>query len=303
MTLDEAINSACDAVGIVPPKRYQIGRWAKTDTMAGKSGKGDGRAMIDDDHVTAWNWQTGEKQTVWLDSDRTPEKRRETAQRIAVREREQRARAAEAAKIAERLVSAATLATHPYLAMKGFPEEKALTIEAAAVRSMAGKYLLTPAGGTAIVVPARNGQRIASVQLIWEDGTKRFLANGEMEGATHRLSAGTITWACEGFASGLTLRTALKGLHRNDCVLCCFSAYNVKIVARSLSGKRFIVTDNDKPLPQYDGLGTGEYWARQGEVPYLMPPILGDDLNDVHQRDGIFAVQRLLVDFLRTTRT
>ncbi|MER9079942.1 hypothetical protein [Mesorhizobium sp. M0895] len=303
MTVDEAITSACDQVGIVPPKVAGFGRWLKTDTMSGKSGKGDGRLIVNDLHVTAWNWQTGEKITVGLKEAFTPSERREISQKIKVENQRKRQRAQAAADKAAAMIARAGPAQHPYLAGKGFPHERALVIGAATVRDIGGdyaSYLLPDGGGErAIVIPARAGARVTSLQLIWEDGTKKFLWGGEMEQASHRIASGAFTWLCEGYATGLSLRSAVKSLHRNDGVLVCFSASNVLAVSRMVKARRAILTDNDKPLPQYGGIGTGEYFAYRAEIPYLMPPLIGDDLNDVHLRDGIYAVQRLVSNFLR----
>ena len=99
----------------------------------------------------------------------------------------------------------------------------------------------------------------------------------------------------------MSLRAALKSLSRPDAVLCCFSASNVAAVARLIQGKCFIAADHDKPMPQFDGLGTGEHWARIAGKPYTMPPEPGD-VNDMHMSAGIFAVQRLITDLIRRAR-
>ncbi|RUW72017.1 hypothetical protein EN858_17595 [Mesorhizobium sp. M4B.F.Ca.ET.215.01.1.1] len=303
-TIDQAISNACDQAGILPPKAMtRFGQWLKTDTLAGKSGKGDGRVIVNELNVTAWNWQTGEKVTVWLKNDVSPVERRKIARDIEAANKKRLQRAKEAAGKAQAMMTKASPSQHPYLSSKGFPHERALVIAADAVKAIGGEYssyLLPDNGGErAILIPARIGSNVSSLQLIWEDGTKKFLAGGEMERACHRVSAGSFTWFCEGYATALSLRAVVKALHRNDCILCCFSAYNVLAVARSTKGRRAILTDNDKPLTQYGGLGTGEYFSRQANIPFLMPPQLGDDLNDVHLREGIFPVQRLVSNFLR----
>ncbi|TIP49659.1 MAG: hypothetical protein E5X77_10140 [Mesorhizobium sp.] len=304
MTVDQAIVSACDRVGIHPPKvTTRFGHWMKTDTLSGKSGKGDGRVIVNDMHVTAWNWQTGEKVTVGLKDELSAVDRRKIARDIEAEKKKKKERAKAAAAKAQAMIAKAVPSQHPYLATKGFQHERGLVVDASVVRHIGGEfgsYLLPEAGGErALLIPARIGSMVSSVQLIWEDGTKKFLAGGEMDLASHRISAGAFTWLCEGYATALSLRTALKGLHRSDCILCCFSAYNVLAVSRSAKKPAAILTDNDKPLIQFGGLGTGEYYARQASIPYLMPPQLGDDLNDVHLREGIFPVQRMVSNFLR----
>lgn len=302
MNLQEAINQACAAVAIAPPRSHREGRWVATDTLAGRSGKGDGRVRVDPDHVTAYNWQTGEKETVWLKDQMTPVERKHAAESRVKNDQEARERAARSAAVAERMMAAASLSTHPYLVAKGFREEQAMVIDAVAVRDIDAAnirekgydYIVPKGARKAIVLPARNGGSITSVQLIWEDGTKKFLFGGEIGGSSHRIASGACTWLCEGFATGLSLRAALKGLKIQATVLCCFSASNIVTVARQVKGRAFAAADNDWPLVHFGGLGTGEHYVRQAELAYGMPPDVGLDFNDMHQRDGIFAVQKAI---------
>lgn len=310
MTLDEALHQACNSVALAPPKGRTMGKWLRTDSL-GKNGKGDGSVMLDEERVTAFNWQTGEKSTVWLKSERTPEDRRRFAERRAVDRKDEVRRTREAALFATAIVGAARMATHPYLAAKGFADEQTLTISADLLRQIAGPtptdYLVPPSGRAAIVVPARTGAAIGSVQLIWEDGTKKFLFGGNMQGAFQRLASGTDTWLCEGYATALSLRLALRGLNRAATILMCFSAANVVRVASAVRGRRYIAADHDAPPKakpeQFGGLGAGEYYARKAGAPYTMPPALGTDFNDMHQDAGIFAVQRHLASFVREAPT
>lgn len=302
MNVSDAIDQACSAVGISPPKGgYRSGQWAKCDTLAGKNGKGDGRIIVDDMRVTAHNWQTGQNATVWMKDEKslTPKDRRIVARQIEQEKAQRRAREERAAKAAARLVSAALPLTHPYLARKGFPAEKVLVLDAPTIRKLVGDYLI--AGEQAIIMPARIDAQISSVQLIWEDGTKKFLSGGAISGSYHRIASGRETWLCEGFATGLSLRMALKALNRSAAVMCCFSASNVAAVAKSVDGKCFIAADHDKPQAQFGGLGTGEHWALSTGRPYVMPPEMGD-INDLHQSAGIFAVQKLVSTFIREAR-
>jgi putative DNA primase/helicase len=300
MNVQEAIDQACATVGIKPPRSYQIGRWAKTDTLSGKNGKGDGRIIVDELKVVGWNHQTGEHLTVWLKDDATPAERKQIAERREKDDQERRQKAARAARIASHLVEVAKQAPHPYFVRKGFPNELGLIVAAADVAAIGGEYLV--AGQSAIVMPARIGSRITSAQLIWEDGTKKFLFGGETGGASHRVATGAETWLCEGYATGLSLRAALKALSRQATILCCFSASNVLSVSRSVQGRCFIAADNDKPLDQFGGRGTGEHYAEASGKPFLMPHRVGTDFNDMHMADGIFAVQRAISTFLRTQR-
>lgn len=301
MTLDAAILEACSSVGIMPPKSQAVGKWLTTDTLDGKHGKGDGRVIVNGKSVTGWNWRTGEKATVWLDGQPTQADRREIAKKIEVESADKRQRAEHAAAIAERMVAAAKRARHPYMAAKGFRDETPLVLPASEVQAIGGDYLVKDGGQVAIVMPARIGSRLSSVQLIWEDGRKKFLAGGEISGACHRFGKGTLTWLCEGYATGLSLRAALQGMKRSDTVLCCFSASNLVAVSRSVKGRCFVAADRDKPMPMFDGLGTGEWFARMTGRSYLIPPAPGD-VNDMHQAEGIFAVQALITKLIREAK-
>lgn len=292
MTVDEAIDRACAEVGILPPRKTAFGKWLNTDTLAGKKGKGDGRVMVDEHRVTAWNWQTSEKSTVWLRDGLSVKEQRAVARDVAKAKEKAAQDAARAAQQATSLLGQARMSTHPYLATKGFRDEVVPIIGAQAVRDIGSSYLV--AGSSAIIVPARRAGAVTSLQLIWEDGTKKFLFGGEVGGSSHRIATGVYTWLCEGFATGLSLRAALRGLKIQATILCCFSASNIAAVARQVRGRAFVAADNDKPLPQFGGIGTGEHYAKQTGLPFAMPPVIQTDFNDMHQAESIFAVQRVL---------
>lgn len=296
MTINDAIGRACAEVGILPPRSYRLGRWSKTDTLSGKNGKGDGRVIVNERSATAYNWQTSQRATVWLDGEMSREQRRALAADIQRSKDKARRDAARAAEIAEKLLALATPAQHQYLVAKGFRDEQALVVGAMAVRDLVGSYVVPPGAAHAILVPARRSGKITSAQLIWEDGTKKFIFGGEIGGASHRIATGTDTWLCEGYATSLSIRAALHGLKVRATILCCFSASNIAAVAPQVRDRCFVAADNDKvPASNpYDGLGTGEHFARVTKLPYGMPPTVETDFNDVHQREGIFAVQRAL---------
>ena len=58
-----------------------------------------------------------------------------------------------------------------------------------------------------------------------------------------------------------------------------------------------IAADHDKPIPDFGGLGTGEFYARRTGRKWAMPPAMGD-WNDLHQSEGLRAVAIHLREFL-----
>lgn len=298
MSIHDAIDRACADVGIARPRETCEGAWVRTDTFSRRNGKGDGSVKVNGDVVFAKNFQTGELAAVRIDNGR-PVDRAEVARSMRRQRDDRRKHAERAAGIAAELCRRAGLGLHRYLAAKGFGSERAMIIGAEDVRAIGGDYLVVEGAQSAVVVPARIGARLTSVQLIWDAGQKRFLAGGEMGGAAHRLARGRDTWLCEGFATGLSLRAVLRSLNRSDGVLCCFSASNLPPVSRTITGRCWIAADCDKPMPQFGGLGTGEHYARAAGRSYAMPAKVGQDLNDLHLEAGIYAVQRLLGEVIR----
>lgn len=298
-SIHEALDRACAEAGITVPRSTVEGRWLYCDTFSGANGRNDGRVMIDGDRVTARNMQTGVDVTVRAGIT-DPAVLKRIAERRQKDDRERLERARRAAWQASQLVLKARAGTHPYLAAKGFAQERALVAPAALVADLG--IPVVEGGQKALVIPARIGDRVTSAQIIWEDGTKKFLFGGEMGSASYRLASGTAMWLCEGYATALSLRAALRAMNRRDGILVCFTAYKLPAVARKVSGKVFIAADNDghKPQERFGGIGTGEHCAREAGRPYAMPPTAGMDFNDMHQAEGLFAVQRVLLATIRS---
>lgn len=293
VTLEQAMHDACAAVGIKPPRRVMPGRWAHTDTLE-RNGKGDGRVLVFDDGQggICWNWQTGEQRrfTTRGDGDTTRAAPRHDPERDRQRERERQ----EIEDACGRIVHCARQDKHPYLATKGFPDELGLVLDDSRPllpRGELGERIaraLPDGDGPLLIVPGRVGRKIATVQFITPEGAKKNILGGVMGGAAHRIATGRETWVCEGIATALTVRAALRLLGRPATVLSAFSASNVAKVAAGLTGA-IIAADHDKPIEQFGGLGTGEHYARQSGCTWAMPPQRGD-WNDMHQREGLRAV-------------
>lgn len=228
------------------------------------------------------NWETGESAN-WH-AERNADRRAvrlTPLPSLAERRAKEAERAAWAAKVAQDRIAAATVELHPYLERKGFPKALGLVLN--------GKLL----------VPARIGGEAVSLQEIAEDGTKKNLPGGRMSGASFSIGNGPREVLCEGYATGLSIKAALAAIHLPARVTCCFSASNLA----ALAGQRrhaVIVADNDKPVVQFDGMGTGEFYARRTGLTWAMPPEVGTDANDLHLASGLPALQRLLLELMQT---
>lgn len=293
MSIHDAMISACRAVGIEAPRKVETGRWCPSPVEGKGRGNTSGRVMINDDGKTgvAWNHSTGLHQRFWVggSSEAPPPVQRDPE---ADRRRAQEQREVEAACL--RIVKACDQTQHPYLARKGFAEEMGLVIadpRPLMPRGSLGEAMaaaLPNGDGPLLVVPGRIGRRLTTVQFITAEGAKKNILSGQMGGAFHRIATGRETWVCEGIATALSVRAALRLLGRSATVLSAFSASNVAKVAEGIRGA-IVAADHDKPVDAFGGLGTGEYYARRSGCAWVMPPCMGD-FNDLHQSEGIRAV-------------
>jgi putative DNA primase/helicase len=292
MTLHDAMAQACAEVGIKPPRRPYPGKWAHTDTHE-KNGKGDGRVLIFDDETggIVFNWQTGVQKRFTVNG--TGEGKTAPRARDPEKERQREAEAREVLDVCERIVKACRQDRHAYLARKGFPDEIGLVIYHPSDHMPERLARALPQGeGPFLIVPGRIDGKLTTVQFITAEGEKKNILGGQMGGAAHRIATGRETWVCEGIATALSVRAALRLLGRSATVLSAFSASNVAKVAKGIPGS-VIAADHDKPLEQLHGLGTGEFYARASERVWVMPPERGD-FNDMHVSAGLRAVAVLL---------
>ncbi|GAA0492374.1 hypothetical protein [Pigmentiphaga daeguensis] len=225
------------------------------------------------------DWAQHEAPVLWFAEGATEVTRAAARRDMAEQQRQEARRRAAAAAKAQEIVRACRADRHPYLERKGFPNEEGLI-------DYDGR----------LVVPMRdvgNYQRVQSLQWIDAVGGKKFLPGGAAKGGVLVLGA-TVgeTWLCEGYATALSVRSALRYLHRPARVAICFSAGNLAHVAGLLPGRRFVVADNDAS-------GTGARAAESTGLPWVMPPTVGHDANDMHLDAGIPALAALLRDLAR----
>jgi len=194
------------------------------------------------------------------------------AARAKAAEAERLRNQADAAQRAVALLARSEQRSHAYLSRKGFPE------------------LLSPcaADGAMLLVPMWKAGRVVNLQRINEAGEKRFLHGGEVSGTAHTIGSQGVAILCEGFATALSVAAAIKASKMRAHTVCCFSADNLVKVAATYKDAR-IVSDNDNLKT-----GTGEKAAKLTGFPYFMPPVDGQDFNDLHRANGLFqASQRI----------
>lgn len=218
-------------------------------------------------------WDVSDTPAIWFGEKTTPERRERIKRDMRDEMRVEQEKRRQAAILAADIIQKSETRNHPYLERKGFKTDVGLV-------DFDGR----------LVVPMRDCNdysRVNSVQFIDSDGNKKFLPGGKAKGSIYRIGSGSESWLCEGLATGLSVRSALRLIGRAASVVVCFSAGNLAHVAGILKGRRFIVADNDAS-------GTGQKFAEQTKLPYVMPPVVGQDANDFHLSSGAFALARLL---------
>lgn len=168
------------------------------------------------------------------------------------------------------IMKSATVGTHPYLAKKGFPDEKG--------------YIWNDL----LVIAMRMDGKLVGCQLIDKDGTKKFLSGQITKGASAVFENKGMDIICEGYATALSIRRAMKLLRKRYTIHVAFSAGNITTLAKKI-GKCVIVADND-PVGIKTAKATGKkYWVSDVE---------GEDANDCEMRLGTEQFSLILRDRL-----
>jgi phage/plasmid primase-like uncharacterized protein len=259
-------------IDAVPP----VGVWTRYPTTD-KPGSRNGAVKFMGNHGHVQNHATMTDVSTWRNEDESFVSVKDV-QRIARQAAQETAEFnAQAAEKAQWILSQCEVERHAYLVSKGFDEEVVNVWQ-------------TPNGPVA-VIPMWIGNEVCGCQLISEAGDKKFLHGQRSGGAQFVFANKGEHILCEGFATALSVRHALKNLKRKYTIHVCFSAGNMTKVASTLWGG-MVVADNDPS-------GTGERVAREIGWPYWMSDVQGEDFNDAHQRMGLFAVGQSLMKVRR----
>ena len=261
----------CRMHGVLIEHLPTIGAWKRYPTEDHRA-KRNGAVCFMGTHGHVQNWATMTEPETWHaegDSAMDPNKARKLVEAVHRDIREKQEKAAQKAGF---ILHQCQIGYHPYLKSKGFEEERGN------VWKHEDELLL--------VIPMRVGYKIVGCQIINEEGGKKFLFGQRTSGAAFIFDNRGPNILCEGYATALSVKAAMKALKRRYTLHVCFSAGNMKKVADTLPGG-FVVADNDASR-------TGQNTAEQIGWPYWMPDTEGMDANDTHQRDGLFKFSQSL---------
>jgi hypothetical protein len=273
----EFVNFArSNGVEIDPSKLFPSDKIRRCGTVH-KPRSGNGAYFWDGNRGWVMDW-SGEARVIWWQDKNakpwTDEEKRQWAVKRAFAASDQERRYQQAEVEAEATLRAAKLSKHIYLEIKGFPEEKGLVLE------------------DKLLIPMRNVRtnKLQGYQSIrWDPQTRKYekkmLAGMRAKNAVLCFGsiAGGETWLVEGYATGLSVRDALRSIGIPAAVVVTFSASNLLQVADQIPHKRFVFADNDESK-------TGEKIAIQTGLPWTMADQVGWDANDLHFEKGRMAV-------------
>ena len=256
-----------------------LNKWISTPTED-RPRSTNGRYKLLGDVGWVINWATMEKPAMWRSEGNLPLSTNIRKQ-IDASNRERELMAQKASAKADWILQQTELLPHPYLEKKGFPNEEG--------------NVWRKDGESILVIPMRLGKALVGCQLVTEQGEKKFLHGQSSKGATFVIGAEGTTFFCEGYATALSVRQIMKTSNLSYCINVCFSASNMKFVARN-KGKGIIIADNDAN-------GVGESCAKETGYPYWISETVGEDFNDYHVRVGSFRASQTLKKFLLGAKT
>lgn len=231
-------------------------RWVRVPTTDHPH-KRNGAYIFQGDSGAIQNWALHTKPIPWRDKDYKidyDEIRRKQTNHLKETQQKQTA----AAKKAAWIMHNSAKSQHPYLEKKGFPNEK------------------TWVWNGLMVVPMRLNNSLVGCQLISENGDKKFLSGQRTKGATATFDNKGVEILCEGYATALSIRRALKTVRSRYKLIVCFSAGNILEIAKSRT-EAILVADTDD---------TGLSIAQKTGLPHWQSDVRGEDFNDAETRVG-----------------
>lgn len=221
------------------------------------------------------NFATMDKPAVWFADDKNIiDKPKNDINKLwnALSDIENNVKKDKAASKAGWIMKQTKLDTHPYLINKGFPNEKG--------------NVWVKDGESLLVIPMSIDRKLVGCQLINSNGDKKFLYGQTTKNAVFTFDAKGMPFFCEGYATALSVRQVLKASNIKYCIYVCFSASNMKFIARSIKGG-LVIADNDTNR-------IGEKTAINIGKRYWMSDTIGQDFNDFHILNGDFKASQEL---------
>ena len=270
----------CQSQGLLVDHIEADGRWHRVPTSAHPRKK-NGAYALSGRYGAVIDFATMSEHATWFDGKGGVADRAEITRLLAKARADEERAQAKARELAADMMKRASYDTHPYLAKKGFPQEKGFVLD--------GELL----------IPMREWPKcgvVNSLQRINADGKKLFLAGGKAKNSALKLGHGFETWLCEGYATALSVLAALKELRRQATVLVCFSSGNLAKIGQRIKARGwkdcYVMADNDPESK------AGEKAAVETGLPWVMPQLVKDgektDANDLHKDYGVRAVAGLM---------
>jgi len=228
-----------------------IGRWARVKTLD-KPNKTNGAYIFDGCTGAVINFATMELHAPY----KTDKPFVVDRERIKKANEDKLAKRVQACEKAEYILKSAKKAKHPYLIRKGFNEN-----------GWVWKEML--------IVPMRVDGKLVGCQMINADGTKKFLSGQLTKGASLVMDEKGRDVLVEGYATGLSVRRALRLLGVPFKIHVCFSASNMLEIAKNAVNP-LVVADNDPVGVRTAKKIAPHYWV--GEA--------NEDFNDYELRLG-----------------
>jgi len=265
----------CQAHGIIISAPPPIGIWKRYPTTDHPK-KRNGAVKFMGDHAFVQNHAINTDVSVWKGEEVTFAQKRDFQAMAMNVERERVRLQRDAANRAAAIMKQCVFGKHDYLKAKGFEDEHA--------------NVMVQDGVPTLVIPMRVAGSLVGCQLISNDGSKKFLYGQRTSNAEFILDNKGPHILCEGYATGLSIRAAMKALKRRYTLHICFSAGNMEKIASTLQDG-YVVADNDASQ-------TGLNSAKKIGWPYFMPPTTGQDFNDYFAEVGLFRSSQALAKSL-----
>jgi putative DNA primase/helicase len=234
-------------------------RWTRVPTTDKPHSK-NGAYIWDGQAGAVQNWALHEKPLTFRDKKALRTIDPDWYKKKEKLEKDRELRRVAAAKKAAWIMNNAVKRTHPYLVKKGF------------ITDCPNQWVWNDL----LVIPMRIDQKLVGVQLIDCDGNKKFLSGQITKGAEAIIDAKGRHILCEGYATAMSIRRALKNVGKRYTIHVCFSASNLLEISQRYP-ECMIVADHD-PV----GIRT----AKKTGKPFWISPLDGEDFNDYEFRVG-----------------